>query len=97
MEEVGDIALVILDELFLAPAGVNDKADAEVELIGVGEEADRLGDAVLDNGEVFLGKVVDEAAGGVVDAHRGVDQMSLHFQGREVLSKGAEWQKEGRC
>lgn len=97
MEEVGDIALMILDELFLAPAGINDKAYAEVELIGVGEEADGLGDAVLDDGDVVPGKVVDETARGVVDAHRGVDQMGLHFQGRVVLSKSAEWQEEGRC
>lgn len=62
MEEVGDIALVILDEFFLASAGVYDETDTEGELLGAGEETDGLGDAVLDDREVLHGEVVYQTA-----------------------------------
>ena len=46
---------VLLDEFCLASAFVDDEADAERELVVVGEEANLLRDAVFDYCEVILG------------------------------------------
>ncbi len=55
VEKGFDVLFVLLDELFLAAAFVDDETDAERELRVVGEEADFLRDAVFDDGEVILG------------------------------------------
>jgi hypothetical protein len=87
-EEFGDVALVFLDEFFLAAAGVDDQADAERKLLGAGKELDRLRNTVFEDGEVVLFEVENQAAVGVMHADGRVDQVGFGLKDGSLLSVG---------
>src|ERR1700678_2830512 len=93
VEKVFDVFLVLFDELLLAAAGVDDEADAQGELVVVGEETDLLRDAIFDDGEVVFGEASYDTAFGVVNAEGGVDEMGFHLDDRYALTMGRHRQK----
>ena len=71
----------------------DDEADAEGQLIVVGEEADLLRDAVFDDGEVVPGEAGYDAAVRVVDAESGVDEVCLYLEDGDALRERKSDQK----
>ena len=97
VEKGFDVFFVFCDELFLTAAGVDDEADAQGQLIVVGEETDFLRDGVFDDGEVVFGEAGNDVAFGVVNAEGGVDEMGFYLDDRDSLRVGRSWQeKDGK-
>lgn len=94
VEEGFDILLVLFDELLLTAAGVDDEADAQRELIVVGEEADLLRYAVFDDREVTLGEAGYDPAFCIVDADGGVDEVGFYLNNGDALCVGQDWQEK---
>ena len=96
VEKGFDVFLMFFDEFLLTAAGVDDEADAEGELVVMGEEANLLRDAVFDDGEVVLGEAGYDAAVWVADAEGGVDEVGLHRDDGNALRVGEECQQKQR-
>jgi hypothetical protein len=94
VEEGFDILLVLLDELLLTAAGVDDEADAQRELIVVGEEADLLRHTVFDDREVVFGETGYDPAFCIVDADGGVDEVGFDLNDGDTLRVGQDWQEK---
>src|SRR5882757_7396364 len=90
-----DRLLVLLHEFLLAATDIDDQADAERKLVVMRKEADLLWHTIFNDLEVVLGQPRHNAALRIVDAERGVDQMCLHLDHRDVLGLGKHGQKEG--
>jgi hypothetical protein len=96
VKECFDVFLVLFNELFLASAFIDDEADAQRELIIVGEKTDLLRDAILDDGEVVLCESGDDVAVCVTDAQRGVNEVGFDFDdGNALRGDKDRWQKQG--
>src|SRR5262249_10998938 len=81
-----EVFLVLLREMFLAAAGVNDESERERDVDAFGKEGDLLRNVVLEDFDVVLGKVVDECAARIAGGEGYVHKIHARLERSGLLS-----------
>jgi hypothetical protein len=87
IEERAAGGALLIEDVALAEAGVDEEADGEWEVGLFGEIGDGLGLAVLVEGEVVFGDIADEVAVFVPDSGDEIDGGDVEGDGRNLLAE----------